>query len=350
MDKYCPLPRPVSPCLSQSSNTSSSPDMVEDSSSSDLSSSDFENECSPRKDSIHRDASTAPAEQVTVLLSKSDQHKCNCVSKTASALMTQFRSVVVSATIYLSEKELSTKELQRFKIDLTMLPLSTKYQKLHFLRKKKKKILRAESIQAIFDILEPYWNYVDYSLLEYIVKKYCNKKVRNKMKRYKVKLEEFEEETSVLDFTLALPDERKFPRKHTTLKATLQVDPAACSLRDARRIKESIAEKASLEPYVALLQGLRASSVVLMIAFPHAARKYVEQALDEEFLKELNILPESVHYSDIQPVVSVPIKLQGKGFSTPDESPPSTQKKLHAEAPQDIREEVRWYRSVIQIS
>ena len=344
MDEYCPLPRPVSPCLSQSSSTSSSLDMVEDSSSTDLSSSEFENECSPQKDSIHRDASTAPVEQVTVPLSsehKSDEHKRNCVSKTASALMTHFRSVVVSANIYLSEKELSTKELQRFKIDLTALPMLTKYRKLHFLRKKKNKILRAESIQAIFNILDPYWNYVDYSLLEHIVKQYCNKKVRHKMKRYKLMLEEFETATSVLDFTLALPDNRRFPMKHTTLKAILQVDPAQCSLHDARRIKESVAEKASLEPYVGLLRSVSVSSVVLTIAFPHAARKYVEQALDKEFLKGLNILPESVHYNDAQPV-SIHRKLHTESFPTTDESLPSVHKVYHVETPQDITEFVHY--------
>ena len=368
MNKYCPLGRSVSPRLSQSSNTSSS---LGDSTSSDLSSDDSVSECSSHKDCIHQGASdieVAPAtlaEQATVLPSsehKPDEHKLRCVSKAAYALTEQFRSVVISANVYLSEKELSGKELNRFKIDLTTLPMLKKYKKLRFLRKKKNKILRAETMQAIFNILDPYWNYVDYSLLEYIVNKYCNKKVRSQMKKYKLKLEEFERATSVQDFTSALPDHRRFPMKHATLKASVQVNPAACSLHDARKIKESIAEKASLEPYVALLRGLNVSSVVLTIAFPHAARKYVEQALDDEFLKQLNILPESVHYSDTQPV-SIPKKIHTKGLSTPDESvhkklhaeapqdirglstpdvsPPIAHKKLHAEAPQDIREEVR---------
>ena len=342
MDQYCPLGRSVSPCLSQSSNASSSLDMHEDSFSSDLSSID-ESECSSHKDGIHQGASdlevASATEQATVLPSsdhKPNEHKLRCVSKTAYALTEQFRSVVISANVYLSEKELSRKELNRFKIDLTKLPMLKKYKKLRFLRKKKNRILRAETMQAIFNILDPYWNYVDYSLLEYIVNKYCNKKVRSQMKKYKLKLEEFERATSVLDFTSARPDHRRFPTKHATLKATVQVNPAACSLHDARKIKESIAEKASLEPYVALLRGLNVSSVVLTIAFPHAARKYVEQALDDEFLKQLNILPESVLYSDTQPV-SIPRKIHTKGLSTPDESPPIAHKKLHAEAPEDIR-------------
>ena len=350
MGKYCPRSRPESPCLSQSSNTSSSPSWLDDSSSSDLSSVDLESTCLPQEDTIHQDisdlevAASTLAEEAAVFPSecKPNEHRLKCVSKEASALMKRFRSVVVSANAFLSQQELTPQKLHRFKIDLTMLPMLQKYKKLHFLRKKKNKILRAESIQAIFDVLEPYWNYVDYSLLDYIVKKYCNKKVRNQMKRYKSRLEKFERATSVLDFTSALPDNRRFPTKYTTLKATLPVDPAACSLHDVRKIKEAVAEKAALQPYATFLQGLDTSSVVLVIAFPRAARRYVEQALDEEFFKKLNILPESVQYSDTQPV-SIPRKIHTKGLSTPDESPPIVHKKLHAEAPQDIREEVRWY-------
>ena len=53
--------------------------------------------------------------------------------------------------------------LTKFKVTLTTLPLSRRYQHLLFLENKKIQIKKAEDIDELFDILDPYWNYVDYT-------------------------------------------------------------------------------------------------------------------------------------------------------------------------------------------
>ena len=144
--------------------------------------------------------------------------------------------------------------------------------------------MRAKSIQDVFDILDPYWNYVDYSLLEYIVKKYCDGYVKKQMQKYKRKLHQFEKETIVKDFTSALPDNRAFPEKYFTLQATLKVDATQCTLHRIRKVKESIDEEASLQPYVTLIQGIYTRSVFVTIIFPRVARKHVKKSLNRTFL------------------------------------------------------------------
>ena len=364
MKKYCPSSSAAIAIASPSHQSCSASSMsCEDSVSSDSSSSVFEANLSPLCSTLHQGASDHETQQdsrsilpvqhavIPRCLSQPEGHKLKRISKEASGLMKRFRSVVIKANVCLTEKEVSPRYLKLFKIDLTKLPMLTKYKKLRFLQKKKRKIMRAKSIQDVFDILDPYWNYVDYSLLEYIVKKYCDNYVKKQMQKYKRKLHEFERETSVQDFTSALPHNHTVPKNYCTLQATLKLDATKCTLHRIRKVKKSLAERASLEPYVALMQGIHTRSVLVMVAFPRAARKHVKKSLDRTFLQGLDIIPESVHYMDTKSVkvpdkdTRIPDLSPDKETRIPDLSPLSVQENFHATAmpdpPQDVREEVR---------
>ena len=149
-------------------------------------------------------------------------------------------------------------------------------------------------MQEVFDILDPYWNYVDYSLLEHIVEKYCDDNLKKQMKKYIEKLHTFEKATSVTELTSVVQVLQTPPKDYSTLTVTLEKDGTKCSLYRARKIKEAITERASLRKYVLLLLNLHASSVVMTIAFPRAVRKYIKRSLDREFLQEVGIIPESI--------------------------------------------------------
>ena len=239
-----------------------------------------------------------PSRQPTRNKSAASEPKYVNIVRKVSSLMKKFRSIVISANVNLTHKKMSPSDLYYFKVDLIELPMLTKYKKLRFLRRESRRILKAKCVEDVFAILAPYWNYVDYSLLEHIVRKYCDEKVRKQMRQYKHKLHKFEKKTTVKHLTSAVGDSRTLPSKYCTLTATLGIDAAECSLYHAREVKDSVAKQASLEPYVALLQGLHASAVVITIAFPRAARKHVVRSLDSEFLRELHILPESVSFND----------------------------------------------------
>ena len=193
MKKYCSS---ASAAMASHQSSSASSISCNDSVSSDDSTSDFKAIPSPQCAPFHHDASGHETQQVSypmhptqsavlpTCVPKSEGHKPKHIRKKASGLMKKFRSVVIKANVCLTEKEVSPRYLKRFKIDLTKLPMLAKYKKLKFLQKKKRKIMRAKSIQDVFDILDPYWNYVDYSLLEYIVKKYCDSHVKKQMQKY----------------------------------------------------------------------------------------------------------------------------------------------------------------------
>ena len=343
MKQYCPTPSVCSggaaAAVLPASNprSSASCSSHKSSPSSDSSSLEFElqpatNEGAPSDQKV----SSPPTLPAAVPESKSKPERRmfkRHIPKTASDLEMKFFSVVSSANDYLTET-LVPKKLQALKTRLIRLSLSGRYKKLHFLQEKKEDIRNAQNVGDIFDILDHYWNYVDYSLLEYIVKTYCNGNVKREMKKYKRDLKKFEKATSVKDFTLALPNDRKFPSELSTLCAELKIDAAECTLHHVRKIKKALAQKASLQPYVVYMQDLHASSVVVTFAFPRAARDAVERALDKKFLKKFSIVPESVC---IDGVIPLPALLSRE----PDVSQVLHSSAMMPDPPHNVREEVR---------
>ena len=213
-------------------------------------------------------------------------------------LKKDFNSVVVNAQVDLSMKEMPLREFYHFKVSLTKLPMLTLGKKSRFLRtKEKRKILKAKSVDAVFEVIDPYWNYVDYSLLEHVVEKYCSEDVKMEMRGYKDRLHAFEKATSVKHFTSNISDDRALPSGYSTLTATLGVDAEECTLYQVRERLEEIARRACLQPYVAMMHSLHASRVVLTIAFPRAVRKTIKRSLNKTFLQELAIVPNSLHFT-----------------------------------------------------
>ena len=210
----------------------------------------------------------------------------------------KFRHVVINVKVHLSDKISQNGLLKSFKADLTTLPMGETHEIL--LQKEKERIQEAQSVQKVFDILDPYWNHVDYELLEYIVQEYCDKEIKKQMENYKSELHKFEKATPVEHLTSAA-NFHPLPPDYSTLTVTLMKDAKECSLYDVRQMKNSIAQRANLKPYVMLFRSVHVKSVVLTIGFPHAVSELIRRALDSEFLSEVGIVPSSLKFSDSPP-------------------------------------------------
>ena len=301
-ERYCPgpcIPKALSPPQSYSS-----PQSVSSSCDDEVPGFEFSTPYHTPTPPRLYDIDSPPQLKPTLLpakdLSPSAKSKPNAIDqkyvKKITGLKTKFRSVVISSNSYLSQK-MSRTDIEHFKIDLTTLPMMGKTH--HFLKKKRKKIRKAKSVQKVFDILDPYWNYVDYALLEHIVVNYCDDRIKRKMEKYKKRLHKFEKATSVKQFMSVAAKSHPVPKGYSTMTATLNVDAEECSLYHVREIKDSIVERANLEPYVTLLQDIHASFVVLTIAFPAAVCQHVKSALDVDLLLGLGISPDSVTFRSV---------------------------------------------------
>ena len=214
------------------------------------------------------------------------------ITEETARLRTMFTSLLIHTKICFMEKEEESKKfLRTFQVMLTSLPLFKQHEDKNFLKKEKIHIKKAKDVDEIFDILEPYWNYVDYDLLEYIIKELGTSDLQEEMKEYITELEQFEKKTTVHNFSLATQGKEVIPAHYRELAVKLDKDSKECTLHDVRQFKNSVVNQSSLENYALLIERVSCSSVKIIFAFPPEAHASLSEVFkDEQFWRKHEIL------------------------------------------------------------
>ena len=229
----------------------------------------------------------------------------------AADMESKFVALLAHTKSYFQEREeKSGRFLRRLKTMLQMLPQSTRHENRHFLRHEKDRIDSARDVDEIFDILEPYWNYSDYALLECIITEFGSTKLRKKMREYISDLETFEKRTTIQEVSSI----RKFriPAHFRTVKIIQGKDPTQCTLHELLQFKDDVANCAALERYGVFREYTTVRSIEIVLAFPPEASEDMQQVFDEEFRRKYEIL--SVIFSDTRG--SLTVEDEAKGMET----------------------------------
>ena len=223
--------------------------------------------------------STATAGSSSRYSSAQGDHQA--ITEEATELQEQFVTVLTHTKICLMKKAMMKKSfLIEFKVTLTTLPLSKKHQHLKFLEQERDRIMAAKDIDQIFEILKPYWNYVDYSFLQYLVKEFGSSELKKEMGHYILQLEAFEKKTSVKEFNSAVIDRREFPSHFSEVIITKARDPEQCSLYEVRQFKNEVVNQTTLHGYTVYLSQMTCSSVEITLAFPQEAAQEILESLN----------------------------------------------------------------------
>ena len=230
-------------------------------------------------------------------------------------LRKKFTSVIVHTKVCLVKKEKESGNfLTAFQVTLTSLQLFKQYKDNDFLKEKKSHIKGANDVDEIFDILEPYWNHVDYAFLEHIIKEFGNSRLKKEMRKYIAELEQFEKKTTVHDFSLATRKKIVSPDHYREMAVKLKKNPKKFTLHDVRQFKKSVENESTLESYTLLFRGVASSSVEIILAFPpEAYAKLSEVFKDENFKRKHEVI--SVVFRE-GTAASPPERRKSKGSSS----------------------------------
>ena len=216
------------------------------------------------------------------------------VAEEASQLEMHFLAVLTDTEVQFSKKATESKDfLNQFCVTFTRLPLSRKFKHLRFLSDEKTRLRIAKDVHEIFDILQPYLKYTDYSLLQHIINIFGEQKLKQEMEKYVAALEEFEKRVSVDDIQ-SVSFKRELPCNYKPLQFKIEINSSSCSLYGARKIREAITNEAALEPYVDILLGVSPSSVTITLAFPSHVLALVASSMSKAFLESHKILSVSL--------------------------------------------------------
>ena len=279
------------PSTSTSSSPSSSPDCTTKPSPSSSPSSS-----STHSPEMQNDRPIAEASQLVDLpgllreLDSSDQVTIKRVRSKAVRLEDKFVAVLENTKVLFSIREgESDYFLLKLRHTLTSLSVSSQFKCLKYLRAERKAINNAKSTDDIFSILDDFWNWSDYYLLQKLITKFGDSKLQQDMTCYVAKLHRFEKATTIQEISKTVVG-WKCPRRFREVVLTLKDEASKITLYDIRRLREELSSEAPLKECVRfLLKSSHASEVVITLVFPPEALDQIPAALSEAFLKKYRI-------------------------------------------------------------
>ena len=187
----------------------------------------------------------------------------------------QFLNVVGEAA-----EDLTTVKLSKVKLCVTQLPVSLKYQHLHFLEQNRSAISNAQNIDDIFAILGRYWNYLNCSLLNEVVHQLGSGETNKLMEQYMEKLRRFRMKTKLRDFIGK--STKKLPPHFTTFVTKMGEDWRDRTLQDLEEFRKELAHAMHLEEYATHITSAEQGCVAVTWAV-HSSLPAITDVLQSAF-------------------------------------------------------------------
>ena len=145
--------------------------------------------------------------------------------------------------------------LQRLKRCITRLPAFTKDQHITFIQDHLSDIRESKSMEDIFLLLNLYWDFLNYTLLEHIVLKFGNNETKAAMDKYVSELVIFRSTTKLSEFIDHWPRKRKVAPDMSTLVTKMQKDWSNCTLEDVEQFRTTLTQELLLSSFAMVLDN-----------------------------------------------------------------------------------------------
>ena len=225
------------------------------------------------------------------------------VKATEAILEKKFSSIATNTRAALCNKESHDQNfLDEFRDYLLNMTVAKKATHVKFFRESEDDILEAKNIRKIFAILSRYWNYCNYEILQKIIISFCDDSLKTRMQEYCTMLEEFERSTPVDTYLEAISASQSLKVKFSKMVVQIDKPSSECTLYDIRKLKEEIAEAASLGPYSIYFDGVDVQCVVVVLSFPPSAVGWVLAAMAPAFMTTHHLTKVAVDGEHLTPI------------------------------------------------
>ena len=165
-------------------------------------------------------------------------------------------------------------DLMDFCINITLLPSSLKEEQLlqKYLKENLPLLYAAKSIPEIFGLLNLYWDYLNYGLLQYIIETYGDDETEIAMESYSREVEVFQRETTLAMFCEASPKRKRLSTTHrkelTELIITHGQLTANSPLTFVQEFRRDLASEMTLREIAVVVSGVKLESVKTVWMIP----------------------------------------------------------------------------------
>ena len=191
--------------------------------------------------------------------------------------------------------------MDEFRTAITLLPLQmeNREEQQYNIETHFPKINKAESIEAIFNLLNlRIWNYISYQLLQHILHLYGDDEANGMMKQYVVALEMFKRTTTLQEF-LSVQSKRRCPEIPDALRQEMTIVifihkklTLESSLYDIDQFRLELAEWYSLPEFAVITAGIKPGSVTTVWLMTLPAVSVIQERIqrgDIQFLLKHDI-------------------------------------------------------------
>ena len=222
-----------------------------------------------------------------------DQDRIEMVRAEIDNLEDQFFELKSDTRSSLSNKENEDKKfLGTFRDFLLNLPVAKRVIHAKFFLRNEDEILEAKNIEKLFAILGRYCNYSNYDIIVLIIKKFGNGDLRVRMLKYCDSIKKFEVSTTAAVYLKAIsanPD-GEICKGFTRMALKINKSTSDCTLHEIRKLKESMAENASVHSYSVYVESLAESSVLVVLRVHPACARQLYAAMTPDFTYLYNLM------------------------------------------------------------
>ena len=139
---------------------------------------------------------------------------------------------------------------------VTCLPVSDRTQHRSFIKKNLTNIPHSATFVNIWTILNLYWDFLNYGLLEHVITNFGSEDLKQQMQDYVSELSTFKQTTRLCDFIESWPCRDDGPPEDRLKKVVVKMkhEWSQCTLRDVESFKKALVHKFFLPEFDMLLQ------------------------------------------------------------------------------------------------
>ena len=178
--------------------------------------------------------------------------------------------------------------LQRLKRCITLLPASTKDQHIAFIRENLREIKESKCMEDIFLLLNFYWDFLNYTLLEHIVTEFGNNDTKAAMGKYVCELVAFRKVTKLSEFITHWRCTGKVPPDMSRLVIKMEKDWSNCTLEDVEQFKGTLTQKLLLPSFAVLLRDAEQGCISFTWLIPSSVMKILSKDIHNTKLDWFN--------------------------------------------------------------
>ena len=211
-----------------------------------------------------------------------------------------FRSLVNKAYQEVNGKT----EPSDFLSHVTCLPVSDRTQHRSFIKENLTNIPQSATIVNIWTILNLYWDFLNYGLLEHVVSNFGSEDLKQQMQNYVDELSRFKQTTRLCDFIESWPCRDDGPPEDHFKKLVVKMkhEWSQCTLQDVESFKKALVHKFFLEEFDMLLQNAERGCVCVTWLTSPSIATLLQQNLtniEAEFFKKHGIDAVTIDGQDV---------------------------------------------------